>query len=76
MRPATARRRHYLVVKGLLSILVVWGSNLSHSYFNPRGSRVQTRPVSMDFSERKNPEYDFLRKGRKAVGPVTSIYGT
>ena len=25
---------------------------------------------SMDFSERKNPEYDFLRKGSKAVGPV------
>ena len=22
------------------------------------------------FSEHKNPEYDFLRKGRKAVGPV------
>ena len=21
------------------------------------------------FSERKNPEYDFLRKGSKAVGP-------
>ena len=23
------------------------------------------------FSEHKNPEYDFLRKGRKAVGPVS-----
>ena len=23
------------------------------------------------FSERKNPEYDFLRKGRKAAGPVS-----
>ena len=23
------------------------------------------------FSERKNPEYDFLRKGSKAVGPVS-----
>ena len=22
------------------------------------------------FPERKNPEYDFLRKGNKAVGPV------
>ena len=22
------------------------------------------------FSERKNPEYDFLRKGSKAMGPV------
>ena len=28
------------------------------------------------FSERKNPEYDFLRKGSKAIGPVTYIYGT
>ena len=33
--------------------------------------RVQTWPGSMDFSERKNPEYDFLRKGSKAVGPVS-----
>ena len=23
------------------------------------------------FSERKNPEYDFLRKGSKSVGPVS-----
>ena len=23
------------------------------------------------FAERKNPEYDFLRKGSKAVGPVS-----
>ena len=28
------------------------------------------------FSERKYPEYDFLRKGSKAVGPVSQIYGT
>ena len=27
------------------------------------------------FSERKNPEYDFLRKGSKVVGPVSYIYG-
>ena len=27
-------------------------------------------------SERKNPEYDFLRKGSKALGPVSHIYGT
>ena len=26
------------------------------------------------FSERKNPGYDLLRKGSKAVGPVSSIY--
>ena len=28
------------------------------------------------FSELKSPEYDFLRKGSKAVGPVSWIYGT
>ena len=28
------------------------------------------------FSEHKNPGYDFLRKGCKAVGPVSYIYGT
>ena len=28
------------------------------------------------FLERKNPEYDFLRKGSKAVGSLSQIYGT
>ena len=28
------------------------------------------------FAERKNPEYYFLRKGSKAVGPVPYIYCT
>ena len=28
------------------------------------------------FSERKNLEYEFLRKGSKAVGPVSYINGT
>ena len=36
-----------------------------------RRSRVQTRPGWMDFSEHKNPQYDFLRKGSKAIGPDT-----
>ena len=37
-----------------------------------RGSLVQTRPGPMDFfSEGENPEYDFLWKGSKAVGPVS-----
>ena len=27
------------------------------------------------FSERKNPEYDFLRKGSEAMGPVSLDYG-
>ena len=39
-------------------------------------SRVQTRSESMDFSRRKNREYDFLRNGNKAVGPMSYIYGT
>ena len=32
-----------------------------------RDSRVRSQPGSMDFSERKNREYDFLRKGSKVV---------
>ena len=51
----------------------------SHGYHTRhwiRGSRVQTWPGSRIFSERKNPEYDFLRKGSKAVGPVPQIYAT
>ena len=32
-----------------------------------------SNPAGVDgfFSERKNPEYDFLRRGRKAVGPMS-----
>ena len=32
-----------------------------------------SNPAGVDgfFSERKNPEYDFLRKGTKAVGPMS-----
>ena len=33
--------------------------------------RLENEQRSMDFSERKNPEYDFLRKGSKDVGPVS-----
>ena len=48
-----------------------------HTHLWIRGSRVQTR-AGFDgfFSDRKNPEYDFLRKGSKAVGPLLYIYGT
>ena len=37
-----------------------------------------SNPAVVDgfFSERKNPEYDFLRKGSNAVSPVLYIYGT
>ena len=37
-----------------------------------QGSRVQTRPGLMHFSERKNTEYDFLRKGSKAMGSMSA----
>ena len=46
------------------------------SYTVIRCSRIQTRLGSMDFSERKNHEYDFLHRGSKAVDPVSQIYGT
>ena len=29
----------------------------------------------MNFLDHKNPEYDFLRKGSKAMGPMSYIYG-
>ena len=35
------------------------------------GSEVR----GFDPGEHKNPEYDFLWKGSKAVGPVSYIYG-
>ena len=38
---------------------------LSYSPLDPRFAG------SMDFSERKNPENEFLRKGSKAVGPMS-----
>ena len=49
-----------------------WSSGYHFRPFT-RGLRVQTRPGSMDFfSERKIPEYDFLRKGSKAGRPVSA----
>ena len=38
------------------------------------GSEVRSRPGSIDFSESKNADYDFLRKGSKAVGPVRAKF--
>jgi hypothetical protein len=35
-----------------------------------------TRPKPSDFFERKNPQHAFLRKGSKAVCPVSQICGT
>ena len=58
----------YSVRKENTSIPVVqW---LSYSPLDPRFA--SSNPAgSMDFSERKNPEYDFLRKGSKAMGSVS-----
>ena len=47
---------------GPVVIILVSGSEVRR--FDPgRGRWI--------FSERKNPEYDFFRKGSKAVGPVS-----
>ena len=52
---------------GLGVIILAFGSEVRG--FDPgRGQWI--------FLECKNPEYDFLRKGSQAVGPVSYIYGT
>ena len=45
-------------------VLIILATGSEVRGFNPaRGRWI--------FSERKNPEYDFLRKGSKVVGPVS-----
>ena len=44
---------------------------LSYSPLDPRFAGSIPAGVDGFFSERKNPEYDFLRKGNKAVDPVS-----
>ena len=44
---------------------------LSYSPLNPRSVGLNLAGVDGFFSERKNPEYDFLQKGSRAVGPVS-----
>ena len=44
---------------------------LSYSLLDPRFASTNPAGVNGFFSERKNPEYDFLQKGSKAVGPVS-----
>ena len=41
------------------------------SPLDPRFARSIPAGVDRFFSERKYPEYDFLRQGSKAVGPVS-----
>ena len=65
--------RHYLRTAGWILIklvdpggpvVIVLASGSEVRGFDPgRGRWI--------FSERKNPEYDFFRKGSKAVGPVS-----
>ena len=45
------------------------------SYFSLDPGFAGSNPAVVDglFSERTNPEYDFLRKGSKAVGLVSSL---
>ena len=49
---------------------------LSYSPLDP--SFAGSNPAGDDevFLKRKNPEYNFFRKGSKAVGSVSLIYGT
>ena len=62
-------RRHNWLVKSRIYpgdlgvIILVSGSEVRE--FNPCRGRW------IFFSERKNPEYDFLRKGNTAMGPVS-----
>ena len=45
-------------------VVIILASGSVVRGFDPRRGR-------WTFSERKNPEYDFLRKGSKVVGPVS-----
>ena len=55
-------------IKFLSTPLVQW---LSYSPLDPGFAGSIPAGVDGFFSERKNPENDFLRKGSKAVGPVS-----
>ena len=58
-----------------MSIITQWSTPvvqwLSYSPLDPRFSGSIPAGVSGFFSECKNHESDFLRKGSKAVGPVS-----
>ena len=49
-------------------VVIILASGSEVHELDPGRSRI--------FSERKNPEYDFLQKGSKAVSSVSLIYGT
>ena len=48
-------------------VIILFSGSEVHGFDPGRGRWI--------FSERKNPEYDFLRKGSKAVGSMSWIYG-
>ena len=64
-------------------IVITWDPFQGYRFVNPGGPVVillatgsEVRGFKPDrgrwiFSEHKNPEYDFLRKGSKAMGPVS-----
>ena len=47
-----------------------WSRGERAGLWNP-SSRVQTRPNPSEFSGEKNPQHAFLRRGSKAVGPMS-----
>ena len=48
---------------GVLGVIILASGSEVRGFDPSRGRWI--------FSERKNPEYDFLRNGSKAVGPVS-----
>ena len=59
------------MVQWIISIFIKKLQWLSYSTLDPRFAGSIPAGVDGFFSERKNPEYEFLRKGNKAVGPVS-----
>jgi hypothetical protein len=55
------------------AILRIADSVASAGLWYPR-SRVRTRPKPSDFSGEKNPQHAFLRRGSKAVCPMSQIF--
>ena len=56
-----------------VSLTCAWSTPVVQwlSPLNPRFAVSIPAGVDGFFSERKNPDYDFLQKGSKAVGPVS-----
>jgi hypothetical protein len=45
-----------------------------HYSMHPR-SRVRSRPKPSDFSDWKNPQHAFLRRGSKTICPMSELWG-